>query len=44
MASLSVKVNVAEKFPVAVGPKIIFAVQLAEAARVLPHVFEYIWN
>jgi hypothetical protein len=34
----SVKFNVADRLPVVVGPKMIFAVQLDAAARVVPHV------
>jgi hypothetical protein len=42
--SLSVNVRVAARPPVAVGAKMMFAVQLAEAASVAPQVFEYIWK
>ena len=38
LASESLKFNVAVRVPVAVGPKIMFAVQLADGASVMPHV------
>lgn len=38
--ALSVKFSVAARLPVVTGAKIIFAVQLAEAASVEPHVLE----
>ncbi|HEY1580288.1 MAG TPA: hypothetical protein VGF82_24755 [Terracidiphilus sp.] len=36
----SLKFSVAERFPVAVGANVMFAVQLADAPRLVPHVFE----
>jgi hypothetical protein len=38
LLAVSVKVNVAVRVPVVVGLKMIFAVQLADAARLVPHV------
>jgi hypothetical protein len=41
--ALSVKLSVAVRIPVAVGEKTMVAVQLADAARLVPHVLLDIW-
>lgn len=40
--ALSLKFNVAVRVPLTVGPKTMLTVQLAEAARLVPHVFDEI--
>lgn len=41
---VSLKFSVAVRVPAAVGPKTILTVQLADAARLVPQVFEKIWK